>query len=448
MDTFIYSASFTILIWKPLTRIGFTRASIKSYKLFYTILLLAGYTAMLEYHPLTHAQAAVLQANEAKGSPIYIGSVGAYSNDTLRGMELEALNGGIRLAFEHQNKYKNGIRGQPIKLVLANTTNGDPNNVIPRLQELHGQYYNITCLIGIVGESHSDEAIKWGAPRKITIVQPFTGVKSYFAPFSIGHINMFPSPNEALVTLIRYLVFNRQVKRIALMIDMQKRDGSEILTEAKRLCLEVGAEFVYHLEVIPHASEVDTGSIAKMFATKPQAVISWLYISKSATSTIGTVIQLGGPDLVIAIRPWAIMMTGTVVGRLPIEAIGNRIVQSLMSPLPRDTRFAVVRQFHKEAALAENLKFYSNDPNKSILLDKMYFLGYLMGKFAIQLHLDMPIQTAEQLRETLFSNKIITVDDALYGPFSKECIGTRDILCACHNGARAVYLGHFVKKDT
>eukprot|EP00758_Cryptobia_borreli_P013463 Tbor_TRINITY_DN5835_c0_g1::TRINITY_DN5835_c0_g1_i6::g.6203::m.6203 len=442
MDTFIYSTSFTILIWKPLTRIGFTRASIKSYKLFYTILLLAGYTALLEYHPLTHAQADEPQANEAKGGPIYIGSVGAYSDKTLRGKVLSAGNGGIRLAFEYQNKNENGIRGQPIKLVLANTTKGDPNNVIPRLDELHGQYNKITSLIGVVGETHCNEAIKWCDQKELTVIQPVTGVKSYYTRFTIGHINIFPSYDESLVTLIRYLVYTRRIKRIALMTDRQHKDGSDALPEVKRLCLEIGAEFVYHLKVIPSASKVDTESIAKMFATKPQAIISWLSISQIAAMTIGTVIKLGGPDLVIAASSGAIMMFGMVVSRLPIEAIGNRIVQSLMSPLPSDTRFDVVSQFREEA------KIMDNNLIKGTIMDIYTFLGYLMGKFAIQLHLDMPIQTAEQLRKTLFSNKIITVDDALYGPFSKECIGTRDILCACHNGARAVYLGHFVKKDT
>eukprot|EP00758_Cryptobia_borreli_P016011 Tbor_TRINITY_DN6072_c0_g1::TRINITY_DN6072_c0_g1_i13::g.10150::m.10150 len=223
MDTSLYLlytclllAIMCLLTKKSTVRYISTKASTVPY-LLSIIVISAGLTVPLEYHLLSLTEAAEVvttKENIANGTPIYIGTVGAFSNSTFRGKAISITNDGIRIAFEYQNKYMNGIRGQPIKLVLSNTTDDNPSNVAPRLNDLltqnNGQYKDITSLIGIFGEDHCSEAIKWSKSKNITILQPMTEAKSYYTPFSMEHINMFPSPDETLVTIIRYLVYNRQ----------------------------------------------------------------------------------------------------------------------------------------------------------------------------------------------------------------------------------------------
>eukprot|EP00758_Cryptobia_borreli_P017941 Tbor_TRINITY_DN6237_c7_g2::TRINITY_DN6237_c7_g2_i2::g.2289::m.2289 len=254
---------------------------------------------------------------------------------------------------------------------------------------------------------------------------------------------MFPSPDESLTTAIRYLVYNRQVKRIAFMSSPDTKQGSEILPEVERLCLEVGVEFVYHLKVNIKESNIDMQSIGKMFASKPQAVIAWLLVGEKSAMTIAAVIKSGSPDLIIAGSTGALTMIGSMLNKLPNSIIGDRLIQSLMTPLPSDTRYAVVRRFQEEVAIVKGKGAYKDVKTNNVVIDIGHFLGYLTGRFAIQLHLDMPIQTKEQLRETLFSDKIIPLEDMVFGPYSKECVGFHEIFCACHNGARMAYLGQF-----
>eukprot|EP00758_Cryptobia_borreli_P016009 Tbor_TRINITY_DN6072_c0_g1::TRINITY_DN6072_c0_g1_i12::g.10148::m.10148 len=105
MDTSLYLlytclllAIMCLLTKKSTVRYISTKASTVPY-LLSIIVISAGLTVPLEYHLLSHTEAAVTPPeNIANGTAVYIGTVGAFSGSTFRGRTISILNDGIRIA--------------------------------------------------------------------------------------------------------------------------------------------------------------------------------------------------------------------------------------------------------------------------------------------------------------------------------------------------------------
>ena len=392
-----------------------------------------------------HAVAAPLDTTSSR--PIRIGIVGAMVGDI--GQLLQATVDGVNVAITEAN-LAGGIAGRNVELVIGDT-NDDDKTVGPIVDALMANASTeLDVMAFMPGRMHIDAALPVLERHDLTLVAPVTGDRQDHASFNKHLLLVTPIPDAEIEALLRFLVLERKLKRIAVVITNGFPLGMDLLPYISRVLAGFGLNITFVFRIEWDSSAAAYGQLA-------QAHTEGLRIQ--ALINIASLYMPTGEFLLMFLTffPDAYVGSAGLVVAVVLKALEympavpeDRMFSTMFAPMYSDTSLEVVRQLRSALPQAQHLLNYpppvyeassilgvfltSGYVYTSMLLDTMRLIG-ANGVNKVSIH------------EALFSKRIMKAHEWILGPYSADpCArGKRNSpLCECNSGSRTASMVRIV----
>eukprot|EP00668_Euglena_longa_P037354 GGOE01048099.1.p1 GENE.GGOE01048099.1~~GGOE01048099.1.p1 ORF type:complete len:1191 (-),score=342.59 GGOE01048099.1:131-3439(-) len=286
----------------------------------------------------------------------------------------------------------------------------------------------VIALAGVVGSDVVDLAKNFILQRQIPYVGAVSGVVDLRAPFHREFVNVRISYWDEMVAQSLYLASYGLVQRVACLYQ-NDTFGIAGYTALAGALANVGIQLVATGTYAVGATDMSAAVEAIAGASqKAQAVVM-----VALQTAIAPFIPLFAsdprtdPDCIFTVvsSGW-----GTTISTAIDQKYWSRLYFFFAVPLPGGTTYTIAQKFAKDFAAAGKVP------------GPLAFEGYVIGRLITQVlyATHQPNPTSSMFLDTVYSTRLVVLDDLVLGLYSTNWTGCSVVLCSCNAGLREVHL--------
>ena len=345
------------------------------------------------------------------------------------------------LIATHQVNAMGGVNGATAQVVFGDL-GGDPSSASSVLDAMMAAHPEVMALTSSILLQYVKPIFSAMRPYNLTMVGPVIGENDLHESFDSQYIHIAPSAAAEITAILKELLFVRNVRRIGVMTDVSVNFGNNFIPLVKKLLANLDLEVIDFFRG-NHQTSTFNEEMERFVSKRPQAVLLLGPLTTLTGKFMATACSLLDKNFIVATTSPIVPIVVSTLSQLASSGGANgRLLVGMMTPSPDDPNLLISKEFRTWRAQTPGLTYTDSmlalAPHVS-----MYIMGaWLQTRMVFEVLKEMHEFTPAAFNKHVFSTRIYSMEDAIYGIYAGECVGVRKTLCRCNEGARQLYLAN------